>query len=162
MAPHTQPFFSMTDQILEAWRINNRVNLLLIDHISDAGMRCTLSRRGGRNVVRQLAHVHNNRIWHLTRRAKRLATGAHTYDEPDRRTITAALQDSSQRVEELIRLASSKSPGIRTLKRGLVPYIGYFIAHESHHRGNIMLTLKQCGHGLDKKTQYAIWDWDRI
>lgn len=39
--------------------------------------------------------------------------------------------------------------------------MGYFIAHESHHRGNILLTLKQCGHRLDQDTQYAIWDWTR-
>lgn len=128
-------------------------------------MRSTLSRRGGRNVVRQFAHLHNNRIWHLGRRAKELANGARlfdTYDEPDRRTLAAALQDSARRIEELIRLAGQGAPGVRTLKRGLVPYIAYFIAHESHHRGNMLLTLKQCGHGLDKKTQYAIWDWDRI
>jgi uncharacterized damage-inducible protein DinB len=43
-----------------------------------------------------------------------------------------------------------------------VPYLGYFIAHESHHRGSILLTLKQSGHPVDKKTAYAIWDWDRI
>jgi hypothetical protein len=65
----------MTDEILEAWRINNRVNLLLVERISDEGMRCTLSRRGGRNVVRQFAHIHNNRIWHLERRANALAKG---------------------------------------------------------------------------------------
>ena len=35
------------DDVLEAWRSNNRINLLLFDQISDEGMRCTLSKRGG-------------------------------------------------------------------------------------------------------------------
>ena len=77
----------MLNEILEAWRINNRVNLLLIERISDEGMRCTLSARSGRNVVRQFAHMHNNRIWHLRRSARRLAEGAHVFetrDEPDK------------------------------------------------------------------------------
>jgi uncharacterized damage-inducible protein DinB len=155
----------MTEQLLEAWRINNRINLMLIARISDAGMRCTLSRRGGRNVVRQFAHLHNNRVWHLQRRAKALAQGARlfeTYDEPDRATLAAAMEDSSRRIERLIRLAAEGAPGVRTIRRGLVPYAAYFIAHESHHRGSILLTLKQCGHRLDGATQYAIWDWDRI
>lgn len=39
----------MTEQILEAWRINNRIKLRLIERISAPGMRCTLSQRGGRN-----------------------------------------------------------------------------------------------------------------
>jgi len=38
----------------------------------------------------------------------------------------------------------------------------HFIAHESHHRGNTLLTLKQSGHKIDKTVQYAIWDWDRL
>lgn len=40
--------------------------------------------------------------------------------------------------------------------------VGYFVSHESPHRGNILLMLEQCGHNLDQKTRYAIWDWDRI
>ena len=155
----------MIEEILEAWRINNRVNLRLIEGISDAGMRCTLSKRGGRNVVRQLAHLHYVRVFQLTRRAKPLAKGASTFashDEPDRRTLAAALNDSSQRIEQWIRLASEGAPGIRTLRPGLVPTVAYLIAHESHHRGSILLTLKQCGHPLDKDVRYGIWDWNNV
>ncbi len=37
----------MTEQILEAWRINNRINLRLIDHISDehAAQTCSVGLR---------------------------------------------------------------------------------------------------------------------
>ena len=73
------------DQILEAWRTNNRINLKLIDAIGKEGMKCTLSTRGGRNVVRQFAHVHNVRIYQLEARAKDLAKGLAkfaTKDEP--------------------------------------------------------------------------------
>ncbi len=154
----------LTEQLVEAWRINNRVNLLLIESIKDAGMRCTLSKRGGRNVVRQFAHIHYVRISQLKHRASSLAKGARvfgTHEEPDRRALAAALLDSSQRIEQWIRLASDRAPSIRTFKRGLVPTITYLIAHESHHRGSILLTLKQCGQRIDT-FQYAIWDWDKI
>lgn len=52
--------------------------------------------------------------------------------------------------------------GPRGFKKGLVTSIAYFIAHESHHRGSILLTLKQCGHPVDQESRYAIWDWDRM
>jgi hypothetical protein len=41
----------MCDDLLEAWRTNNRISLHLIDRISDAGMQSTLSKRGGRVVA---------------------------------------------------------------------------------------------------------------
>ena len=66
---------SMLEETLEAWRTNNRINLFLIDRISEAGMHSTLSKRGGRDVAEQFAHLHNNRVWQLQGRAKDLAKG---------------------------------------------------------------------------------------
>jgi uncharacterized damage-inducible protein DinB len=155
----------MIDELLEAWRINHRVNTRLIKGITDAGMKCTLSKRGGRNVVRQFAHLHAVRVMHLSNRAKPLAEGARSFateEEPDRKTLLAALEDSARRVEEWIRRASEGAPRIRTFKRGIAPTVAYLIAHEAHHRGNILLTCKQCGEPVDKDVRYGIWDWDRI
>lgn len=38
-------------------------------------------------------------------------------------------------------------------------FLGYLISHESHHRGQIFATLKHCGHPLDKKIAFGIWEW---
>ena len=65
----------MLEELLEAWPTNNRINLYLVDHISDEGMKSTLSKHGGRDVARQFAHMHNVRVWHLEKRAKDLAAG---------------------------------------------------------------------------------------
>jgi uncharacterized damage-inducible protein DinB len=155
----------MVDELIESWRINHRINLRLIQKISDEGMRCTLSKRGGRNVVRQFAHLQYVRVSQLKRRARPLAEGARTFEsleEPDRRTLEAALEDSSKRIEEWIRRAHQGEKGYRTMKRGLASTVGYLIAHESHHRGSILLTLKQSGHPVEKATRDGIWDWNNI
>ncbi|NIR46204.1 MAG: hypothetical protein GWN99_17390 [Gemmatimonadetes bacterium] len=55
----------MLEELIEAWRTNNRFTLFLVEHISDEGLHCTLSKRGDRDVGRQLAHIHNVRVWHL-------------------------------------------------------------------------------------------------
>jgi len=153
------------EQLVEAWRTNHRINVRLLERIDDEGLRCTLSKRGGRTVARQFAHLHYVRIYHLKHRAKALAAGAKlfaTEDEPGRKALLAALEDSAARIEEWLQLAGEGAPGVRTFKRGLVQNVCYLVAHESHHRGNILLTLKQCGHPVDSTTRYAIWDWDRI
>lgn len=154
---------SALPQILESWRTNNRINLFLIDRISDDGMRCTLSKRGGRNVVRQFAHLHNVRVWHLERRAKGLAKDLHkfaTHEEPDKKKLKRCLVESSSRIERFIE--GSMSGQYRCFKKGIIANMAYLVAHESHHRGNILLTLKECGHNLDQATRYAIWNWDKI
>ena len=153
------------EQLLEAWRTNNRISLFLIDHISDEGMKCTLSKRGGRNVVRQFCHLHNVRVWQLENRAKDLAKGLHkfdTYEEPDKKTLKQHFVASGERIETFLADSLAGKPKRRGFKKGVIAHLGYFIAHDSHHRGSILLTLKECGHNLDQNTRYAIWNWDKI
>jgi uncharacterized damage-inducible protein DinB len=156
---------SIPEQLLETWRTNNRINLFLIDRISDDGMKCTLSRRGGRNVVRQFAHLHNVRVWHLEVRAKDLAKGLYkfdTHEEPDKERLKECLSASAKRIEDFLERCVSGVGKCRSSKKGVIATLGYFISHESHHRGSILLTLKERGHRLDQQAQYAIWDWDKM
>ena len=75
----------MREEIVEAWRTNNRINLFLIDEISAAGMKCTLSKRGGREVARQFAHLHDVRIYQLEKRARDLSEGLVAFQSKERR-----------------------------------------------------------------------------
>lgn len=152
-------------EILEAWATNQRINVLLLDAISPEGLACTLSTRGGRSVARQMAHVHNVRIYQLDARAKDLAKGLEkfaTKDEPSRTRLKRALNASSKRIARFLKDSADGKPKRRCFRKGVVPFLGYLISHESHHRGNILLTLKQCGHAPDKDVRYKVWDWDRI
>ena len=153
------------EQLLETPRTNNRISLFLIDHISDEGMKCTLSKRSGRNVVRQFCHLHNVRVWHLENRAKDLAKGLHkfdTHEEPDKKTLKQHFMASGKRIETFLTECLAGKPKRRSFKKGVIANLGYFVAHDSHHRGSILLTLKECGHNLDQNTRYAIWNWDKI
>ena len=165
MSPSPATDHALLEPILTAWRTNQRINVRLLQQITPEGLRDTLSTRGGRSVSRQFAHLHNVRIWHLETRAKALAKGAHkfeTKDEPDRAELVKTLEESAGRIEELFTRAAEGVAGVRLPKRGAVQLLAYFVAHESHHRGNILLTLKQCGHPVVQEERYAIWDWDRI
>ena len=155
----------MRDELIEAWRTNNRINLLLIDRISSEGMKATLSKRGGRGVAGEFAHIHTNRVWQLEKRAKDLATGLNKFPAgtvPTKAALKKALKASGDAIEELLVGALEKRPKRRGFKKGLFTSLSYYVAHEAHHRGRILLTLKVASHTLDRKTQMAIWAWDQL
>ena len=37
----------------------------------------------------------------------------------------------------------------------------FFLAHDAHPRGSILLTLEQCGHVAGQDVRYGLWDGDR-
>lgn len=153
------------EDLLEAWRTNNRINLYLVDHISEAGLRCTLSKRGGRDVARQFAHIHNNRVWQLEGRAKDLAQELEKFPtkvSPAKSELEAALIASGEAVASFLDGVLSGEPKRRGFRKGLFTTLAYFVAHESHHRGSILLTLKERGHAVEKKVRDTIWGWDQI
>ena len=155
----------MRDELLESWRTNNRINLFLIDHIESAGMKSTLSQRGGRDVARQFAHMHNVRIWHLEKRARDLAKGLSIFPtkvSPGKAELKKALASSSRAIESFLADVLSGEPKRRGFKKGIFTTLAYFVAHESHHRGSILLTLKLSGCALDKNFRDSIWGWDQL
>ena len=155
----------MSDDLLEAWFTNNRINLYLIERISDQGMRCTLSRHGARDVAGQFAHMHNVRVRQLEKRARDLSTGLVVFEtkvSPSRQQLTEALTASGGAVGAFLEGVRAGEPRRRGFKKGIFSTLSYFVAHESHHRGNILLTLKTCGHKLDQASAYAIWNWEKM
>ncbi len=155
----------MKTQIIETWMINNRVNLMLIDAISDEGMECTLSKKGGRNVALQFAHIHNLRLWRLENYAKRLMEGQAEIDKEahiGKDLLKERLCQSAEAMAQWIAHGVDEYGKIKGFKKGVIPMLGYMIAHEAHHRGNIILTLKQSGHKVPQEIQYGIWDWNKI
>ncbi len=115
-------------------------------------------------MARQFAHLHNVRIWHLEKRAKDLVDGLETFaskDSPSRERLAEALAASALAVETFLGDVLEGKPRRRGFKKGIFTTLSYFVAHESHHRGSILLTLKQSGHAVDRDVAYGIWDWDR-
>ena len=153
----------MKEQLLETWRIHNRMNMLLIDHITDEGMNKTLSPRG-RTVYLQLVHVHSVRLSWLEWSAPDIfkkCTPIKKETALDRKSLLASFEQSAKALEELFARGWDNNGSIKNFKKGILPMLGYFISHESHHRGNILLTLKQSGEKLHDAVKWGLWEWNK-
>ena len=147
-------------ELLETWEINNRINLYLLNSIDEKYL-TDISASKGRTVAEQFAHMHNVRLMWLKAAMPGLLEGQikiEKENKPDKKMLSAALEKSSDAILKL--LANGFETGkIKGFKPHPSAFFGYLISHESHHRGQIILSLKQSGHPIDQKTQYGIWEW---
>ncbi|MBE2190479.1 MAG: hypothetical protein KGZ71_07405 [Desulfobulbaceae bacterium] len=153
------------NQILETWQINHRTNLMLINAIDEDALLMTTSKRGGGTVGHQLAHIYNVRYWKLESCDKTLIADLTTIKAEDTKSIEMLVEChtlSTELVSSLFEKSINNGGKVKGFKRGIVPLLGYFIHHEAHHRGNILLTLKLCGFKLDNFLKYGIWEWNKI
>ncbi|HSU15123.1 DinB family protein [Longimicrobium sp.] len=152
---------SLTGQLLDTWRIHNRINLYLLDAIAGDAL-ADVGATKGRGVGKTFAHVHNVRLMWLKSAAPELLEGLEKLGDadaaPDRAMLRAALQASASAIETLL-ARGLEAEKIKGFKPHPAAFLGYLISHESHHRGQIMLALKANGHLPDRKVQYGMWEW---
>lgn len=154
----------MKEQLLDTWNIHHRMNLLLINNTTDAGMQKTLSIRGGRTVFQQWIHIHNVRMQWLEVTAKDIFSKYKVLDKEmpyDKKILNEALDNSAAGIAELLGTSWDNDGKVKSFKKGLIPLLGYFISHESHHRGSIILTLKQCGEKIPEAVKWGLWEWGK-
>ncbi len=158
----------MKDQLLDTWRTQHKMNLLLMDNITDAGMQKTLSTRGGRTVYLQLVHMHNVRMQWLEICAKDIFKKYKVLNKEtvfDRKELRKSFEESAKGIEDLLSRSWDDGGKVKGFsagpsgKKGVITMLGYFISHESHHRGNILLTLKQSGEKIPDTVKWGLWEW---
>jgi uncharacterized damage-inducible protein DinB len=150
----------MQDQLLETWQIHNRINLYLLAGIAPEALQDCATKKG-RNVGDQFAHLHNVRLLWLSVAAPDLMIGLEKIEKGANLSLVdleLALAASGEAMEKLLQ-RGLETGRIKGFKPSVTAFLGYAIAHESHHRGQILLTLKLAGHMVDKKIQFGMWEW---
>lgn len=151
----------LADQLLETWRIHDRINRYLLAAVPAEALGAVSASRG-RSVGEQFAHVHNVRLMWLKSAAPELLEGLEKVEKEgagDAEVLRAALEASGEAVADLLRRSLAEGGRIKGFKPHAAAFLGYLVSHESHHRGQIALTLKQAGHPLDRKVAYGLWEW---
>jgi uncharacterized damage-inducible protein DinB len=149
------------NQLLETWQIHDRINLYLLEAI-DAASLASHSASKGRSVGEQFAHLHNVRLMWLKSAAPELLKDLVKVENEhahDKKLLAASLTASGKAIGGLLAQSIEAGGKVRGFKPHAPAFLGYLISHESHHRGQIALSLKQAGKPLDKKIGYGLWEW---
>jgi|SRR5271156_3138972 len=170
--PPKSAIVDLADSIVGAWNTNNRVTIFLIERLP-AELWDEKIPGAPRRTVRMLAgHLHNSRCAWL-----KILGQPHGIAVPrsvDRRKVkskelVAALKLSGAGMSRLLEFGCEHGGSIpptpayawRNLPLDVGHVLGYFIAHEGHHRGQIVMLARQLGHRLPPEVTGGIWDWTK-
>jgi YegS/Rv2252/BmrU family lipid kinase len=145
--------------LLKAFQTNNRINLYLLENLPAPAWREKPSDGKGRTIAAIVAHLHNVRVMWL-----KAAKSEEIPGQLDRASVTPAqaargLENSCQALESMITRAIESNGHIKNFRPDVAGFIGYLIAHDAHHRGQIAMLARQLGHPLPQKAMFGMWEW---
>lgn len=80
--------------------------------------------------------------------------------------LLKALVRSNDSMVALIKLGVARGgavPGAawQNFPTDLVHFLSYFVAHEAHHRGQLVMLARQLGHRLPAEVTQGLWQWKK-
>ncbi len=160
----------LRETVLTAWRTNNRVTARLIERIPAPLWSAVIPGVPTRTIRAIAAHLHNARCrWVKTLGQEHGIVAPRRVDQHKvtPRQLVAALAQSSRGIAAVLELGIRKGGRVPASKgyvwRNLALDVGhvltYFVAHEAHHRGQILMAARQLKARLPTTVMAGLWQW---
>jgi uncharacterized damage-inducible protein DinB len=160
------------DMLLDAWRTNNRVTVFLVENLPLELWRARVPGAPRRTVRMIAGHIHNARRMWIKTLGKEYGIAvprAVNRHKVVPRELKTALGESSRGIIRLLSLGCDRGGTIpvsssyawRNLPLDVGHVLTYLVAHEGHHRGQIVMLARQLGYRLPVEITGGLWHWSK-
>jgi uncharacterized damage-inducible protein DinB len=152
--------FSLPQALLTSFDTNDRINRYMIENLPAEAWRAEPPTGKGRTIAAIVAHMHNVRVMWL----KTAAKGSKLPEQLDRTSVTPvqatkALEQSRAALSAVLKSAMESDGRVKGFRPDVAGFLGYLIAHDAHHRGQVCMLACQLGHPLPQKAMFGMWEW---
>ena len=150
---------NIKEDIIQTWGLNNKVTLFLLDNIEKDWLSAKINGQG-RSIGEQFIHINNIRSFWINKVGVKIELKLDKKYINDKQEIAKALEKSSLKMSEVLnQLLEQES--ITGDKPHPIAFFAQMIAHESHHRGQIMTIVTRSGFKIDKSVNFGLWNWNK-
>lgn len=157
------------DSVVAAWQTNNRATTYLVEHLPDELWKSAVPGVPTKTVRGIAAHLHNIRCRWIKALGQGHGVAVPRRVDPRRVTqkqLVRALSRSSKGIVSLVELGVECGGRVpratwQNFPTDLEHFLGYFAAHEAHHRGQIILIARQLGQRLPSEVVNGVWQWTK-
>jgi len=158
------------EAILNTWKTTNRTTVFLIEHIPADLWNEKVPGSPRRTIGMIASHIHNSRCMWIKMigkgQAAKVPARVDLY-RASRNEVIGALSRSSQAMLKLFKISIDKGgklpsrPVWLNFPNDAVHFLAYFVAHEGHHRGQIILLARQLNHRFSTEVTNGVWQWTK-
>ena len=155
------------EELIAAWHTSHRVTAYLIENLPLELWSQRVPGNPRRTIRMVAAHIHNARCMWI-----KMLGGRHGVAVPKSvdvrrvrpKELVRALSRSSEGMILLMRLGISRGGALppaawQNFPTDLAHFLAYFVAHEAHHRGQLVMLARQLGHRLPREVTSGLWQW---
>jgi len=146
------------DAVIRSFSIHNRIHLYLLDALPAEVWDAPPPGGKGRTLAALVVHIHKVRLMYLEA-AKVKSLPAVLEKTATIAEAKMALEASANAIMDWLIPVLNGNAKISGFKPDAWAFVSYLIAHEAHHRGQMVLLARQMGHPIDKSTSYGLWEW---
>lgn len=146
------------NELLDAWQLNNKVTLYLLENIDPTWLQAKIQEKG-RSIGEQFVHINNIRSYWIGKVSKKEDLKIDKKYRKDKERLSKSLNITGSKMTETLKSILDTGK-IKGYKPHPLAFYSQMISHESHHRGQIMMTISRNDLPISKTVNFGLWNWN--